>query len=169
MPKIVDGRKIWFATILTLLIAIIFLSLSNTPKWQGGSWRCARIGDAYYNLEVASNNASRTLGLSKYQTIDTHEGMIFVFDSSDRHAFWMKDTVFPIDIIWLDSRFTVVDHLTMPVENDPANPQHSYTPQSPARYAVELKENEARDVEIGDKIKIVPQDDCEESELERKL
>lgn len=34
--------------------------------------------------------------------------MLFVFEQSDRHSFWMQDMKFPIDIIWVDSGVEVV-------------------------------------------------------------
>ena len=155
-------KKIWFAIGLIVLIIIVFFALCNTAnRWQDGQYQCARIGDKYYNLEVAAGNQSRTIGLSKYQSIDANQGMLFVFGTDNYHSFWMKDTVFPIDIIWLDTKFTVVHQLTMNVEPDPAHPQQSYAPPKPARYVIELKKNEAGDVEIGDTIELVAQDKCE--------
>jgi hypothetical protein len=65
------------------------------------------------------------------------EGMIFVFPEADVHPFWMKNTLVPLDIIWLDDGFTVV-HLESAVPCT-ADPCPSYGPLRKARYVLEVR------------------------------
>jgi uncharacterized membrane protein (UPF0127 family) len=55
-----------------------------------------------YRIILNSNHRIRKNQLKE------NEAMLFVFQQSARHSFWMKDMKFPIDIIWLDSDEKVV-------------------------------------------------------------
>lgn len=59
------------------------------------------IGDATLVIEVADTPEKRTLGLSNRVSLDENAGMLFVFDNLGVHHFWMKDTLIPLDMIWL--------------------------------------------------------------------
>ena len=115
----------------------------------------ALIGNKEYKLEIADDSAERTKGLSNRQRIAGDGGMIFVFEKTDFHSFWMKDTLIPLEILWLDADFMVVDKKLMPVEEDPTNPQNDYIPSAPARYVIEINPlGAAADVNVGDVIDV---------------
>lgn len=79
----------------------------------------------------------RSRGLMYRSGILETQGMLFIFDSEDRHAIWMKNMKFSIDILWLDEQQRIVDILESvpPCRLDPCG---SYKPQKPARYVLEL-------------------------------
>lgn len=52
-------------------------------------------------LEVAETAESRARGLSGRPKMGEDRGMLFVFDRAGIYPFWMKDTLMPLDIIWL--------------------------------------------------------------------
>jgi uncharacterized protein len=64
---------------------------------------------AEYMLEVAADPASRARGYMGRERVGPREGMLFIFEQVDRHAFWMKDCRVRLDIVWLDAAFRVVD------------------------------------------------------------
>lgn len=120
---------------------------------QDGQIVSARIGEKTYYLNVAKSDGARTKGLSNRSDLDDKAGMLFIFSNTDYHSFWMKDTLLPLEIIWLDENFVVVDKKLMAVEKDPSNPIASYSPRSPARYVIEINPlDDTEDVEMGDKI-----------------
>ena len=60
-------------------------------------------------LEVSDSPLERQEGLSSRESLAIDAGMLFVFEKSDKHGIWMKDMNFPLDIIWLDENFRVVN------------------------------------------------------------
>ena len=58
--------------------------------------------------EVVDTPASRELGLSGRSSMRDNEGMMFVFDHPGRYGFWMKDMLFPLDIVWINQNGVVV-------------------------------------------------------------
>lgn len=65
--------------------------------------------------------------------------MLFVFDAERQLSFWMKGTLIPLDILFLDSQGVVMDVQTMtPQPGAPDSELIVYTSAKPARYALEM-------------------------------
>jgi uncharacterized protein len=60
------------------------------------------------NADVPITSELMARGLAVKNQLKESEAMLFVFEESAQHSFWMKDMKFPIDIIWLDSDGKVV-------------------------------------------------------------
>ena len=66
-------------------------------------------------VEVADTQKKRQLGLGKRSSLRKGWGMLFVFRKKAPHRFWMKDMLFPLDIIWLDNnRIVHIIHNAQP-------------------------------------------------------
>lgn len=52
-------------------------------------------------IGIAQTEQERALGLSFWDSIPEHGGLLFRFDQPGRHSFWMKDMRFPLDIIFI--------------------------------------------------------------------
>mgnify|MGYP001594648448 CR=1 FL=1 len=59
-------------------------------------------------VEVAQTVSARERGLSGRKELVPSRGMLFVYPERRRHAFWMKDMNFPIDIIWIGEDLKVI-------------------------------------------------------------
>jgi len=95
-----------------------------------------------FELWIADDIAEQSQGLM-YVTADrmtplpdgTQRGMIFVFDHERELNFWMKNTIIPLDIAYLDSHGTVVaTHTMAPFDDRPGQ----YPSDGPALYAIEV-------------------------------
>lgn len=59
-------------------------------------------GVARFTVEIARTKAQRELGLMNRTTMPASAGMLFVFDTPTHAQFWMKDTLIPLDMIFVD-------------------------------------------------------------------
>ena len=81
-------------------------------------------------------------GLQGRASLPAQNGMLFVFPANGRYPFWMKDTLIPLDIIWLDYSRRVVDiSADLPPCRTPQCP--TYAPRHEALYVLELNAGEA--------------------------
>lgn len=67
------------------------------------------ISDLCIQAEVAATEKTREKGLMFRKSMPEDKGMLFVFEKEDFHNFWMKNTRFPLDIVWIDSNKKIVD------------------------------------------------------------
>ena len=103
------------------------------------------------HAEVVTTEAARGRGLSGRESLPDGQGMLFVFEKSDRYAFWMKEMHFPIDIIWLDENFTIV---SITEDALPESYPATFRPTTPVRYVLEVPAGFVRrnSVIVGNKI-----------------
>lgn len=96
--------------VVVVLMLVTFVVLSWQARFGEKAW--VRVGDgAPVAVEIADTPALRERGLSGRQGLASGHGMLFLFGRTDRYGFWMKDMLFPIDIIWIRDG-AVVDFMT---------------------------------------------------------
>ena len=108
------------------------------------------INGVEYSIEIAKSPIQRQQGLMFRENLDIHHGMLFVYPRSGNHRIWMKNTLIPLSVIWLDGNETVIEvKILPPCKFDPCP---SYGVSEPAKYIIELS-SEVTSVKSGDIIK----------------
>jgi uncharacterized membrane protein (UPF0127 family) len=85
--------------------------------------------------EVAGEPATRQRGLMMRERLGPNEGMLFVFPDKALHCFWMRNTLIPLSIAFLDDDGTIVNILDMQPHSE-----DSRCPAQPVRYALEMEQ-----------------------------
>ena len=111
-----------FALIIIIILLIAFLAIFSGKKSLKNELEenyitsCGKydnkeiiIDEKTLKVDISDNNCKRELGLSGRESLKNDEGMLFIFDKVGNHGFWMKDMKFPIDILWIDDDFSIVD------------------------------------------------------------
>lgn len=111
--------------------ATLRLAISHDPA-------CAK-PEAVFDSQIAQSFKARQRGLSnRPKPLSKAEAMLFVFNSDQPIAFWMKDTLIPLDIIFFSGNGTARSMTHMPVERDPSRPTMLYRPEGTAALALEV-------------------------------
>ena len=137
-------------TFLFFLVILVGCKSQNTVIIDNG------IEKIQVNVEIADTPAERTKGLMFRQFLDENSGMLFIFENEDYYGFWMKNTLIPLDIIFIDRDLTIVDIIEAePCEEEPCE---SYSTTQYSRYILEVNQGFAarNNIEIGNKVTIEP-------------
>ncbi len=109
--------------------------------------------DKCFSLEIANTPEKRTKGLMFRKELAEDKAMLFVFPKQGVYNFWMKNTLIPLDIIWVnqEGRIVFIKNNALPCEKDPCK---SIKPNMLAKYVLEIKGGlaEKAGLEIGDKL-----------------
>lgn len=115
------------------------------------AYRTLQEGEIAYRLEVADTDATRARGLGGRAALAADQGMLFVYQPARQQCFWMKDTRFALDIIWLDDQQRVI-HIASNAK--PESYPNTFCPGQPASYVIELRAGEVarHTIELGDRL-----------------
>ncbi len=145
-------RKAIINSVLIILLLTAALRADKTSEPQS---TVTLPNGVAYKVEIAATDADRIKGLMFRENLPDDRGMLFIFDGVEFHAFHMKNTLIPLDIIWLNREFEIIYF----VENVPPcrrEPCESYMPFAKASYVLELNANTItrQKLQIGDKLRV---------------
>lgn len=113
------------------------------------------LGATAVQVTVADTQSELIQGLSGVPYLRDLQGKLFIFDQDANYGIWMKDMLFPIDIIWIDKNLTVV----YIAENIAPNTYPEiFTPSINARFVVEMNAHfvSSLRVKVGDRLTLPP-------------
>jgi uncharacterized membrane protein (UPF0127 family) len=141
--------KRWLVPMLLLLTS----STSATPVKDATP--AVELHGQHFSVEFATDDASREHGLMMRTTLAPDHSMLFVFSYQAPQAFWMKNTLIPLDILYFDTDRRLVS-MQLNVPPCKADPCPIYPSKAPARYVLELAAGTAHRIgaQTGDELKI---------------
>lgn len=135
-----------------VILGIGLLIKDNRPSVQKESGKSqVVINELTLNIDIADTPHKQEQGLSGKLDLKDDEGMLFVFNTTETKGFWMKDMLFPIDIIWMDEDLIVV---YVDKNLSPDTYPTIFYPPSPVKYILEVNSgfSDRNNVKIGDEL-----------------
>lgn len=107
--------------------------------------------DNCFLVELAKSQEEIRQGLMFRERLEPGTGMLFVFEKEGYYSFWMKNTIIPLDIVWIDGekRVAFIGENTQPCREEACPP---INPEKPAKYVLEVNAGTAKEInlEVGD-------------------
>lgn len=102
---------------------------------------------------VAANDPDREQGLMYRTKLEPNEGMLFVFNETAVHCFWMKNTLIPLSIAFMRADGTVTD-----IDEMQAETENNHCPRNNGVYALEMSKGwfASKGIKPGMQIKGLP-------------
>ncbi|MFK7880532.1 DUF192 domain-containing protein [Roseobacter sp.] len=81
-----------------------------------GDW-----GQARFSVEIADDVEERAQGLMHRESMPSSAGMLFVYDRPQKLSFWMRNTLIPLDLLFIDATGTIqnIHHSAQPLDETP--------------------------------------------------
>ena len=83
--------------------------------------------------ELAATPESRQVGMMQRTIMPPQRGMLFVFPETDKHCMWMRNTLLPLSVAFLDEKGRIIN-----VEDMQPRTENNHCAAKPARYALEM-------------------------------
>ena len=106
-------------------------------------------GERRFSVEIANEPSERQAGLMFRKTMADDHGMLFVFEATQPVGFWMRNTIMPLDLIFIgqDGRIKAVK------QGEPFS-DAVISPDEPVRFVLEIPGGRAKEIglAVGDKL-----------------
>ncbi len=135
-------------------IAALIISVSACGTNLSDMWRFVKIktarGEVCFEVTCAVTPAEQAKGLMHRSFLAKSAGMLFCFDSEALRSFWMKNTLIPLDIIFISAQGAIVNI----VENARPMSEESVKSGAPAQYVLEINGGlcQAFGIAVGDQV-----------------
>jgi len=115
--------------------------------------RQIKVASHALRVEVVVREPDRQKGLMFRDKLGQDRGMLFIFDEPAYHGMWMKNTLIPLSVAFIDAQGTILNILDMEPQTLDA-----HTSAGPSVYAIETNVGwfAARKIKAGDKVTGLP-------------
>ena len=129
--------------------------LVPAATWADAALRTAqiRVGAHPMKVEIVDTDPQRYKGLMFREKLGRDEGMLFIYDEPAYQSMWMKNTLIPLSVAFLDDGGAIIN-----VEDMQPQTEDSHCASRPARYALEMNRGwfAARGIKPGIRIGGIP-------------
>ena len=139
--------------IILLWISLILMigGCVSTPEQKKIQKVC--INENCYAVELAQTDEQRQTGLMGREHLDKDKGMLFIYEDEGVYTFWMKNTLIPLDMIWINGNREVIS-ISKNVQPCQTSQCPLISPEQKVQYVLELNGGTSDKIglAIGDKI-----------------
>ena len=123
------------ATIAAWALAALLAALAPSPAQAQPALPTVKLnfGIHLVTAELADNDASRMRGLMFRERLAPNNGMLFVFEARAVHCMWMRNTLIPLSVAFIDDDGSIVN-----IEDMQPKTEVSHCAARPVRYALEM-------------------------------
>ena len=116
------------------IAALAALALSGGAQAQG-VMPMLELSAGFHRIEaeVAANDQHRQLGLMNRKAMPQQHGMLFVFNHENTHCMWMRNTLLPLSVAFMDAEGTIIN-----IEDMQPQTEDNHCARRPARFALEM-------------------------------
>ncbi len=135
-----------------LFLSVLFLCFSSI--FSGKGFTTIILPDGFIlKAELALNPQEWIKGLMFRESIPDDYGMLFVFKEPDYHYFWMKNTLVPLDIAWLNEKKVII-YIKENCKPCKEKECESFGPNLKAKYVLEVKAGffKKHNIKVGDRL-----------------
>jgi uncharacterized protein len=136
-------------------LAAVALALAAAAAGADARLKTAtvRVGPHPLKVEIVASDTDRARGLMNRKSLGRNDGMLFIFDQPAYHSMWMKNTLIPLSVAFIDAQGTILNILDM--EPETLDPHMS---AGPSVYAIEVNKGwfAEKKVKAGDKVTGIP-------------
>jgi hypothetical protein len=117
------------------LIGALAALFVNAAAWAQGAMPLMELTAGFHRIEaeVAATDRDRQLGLMNRQAMPPQRGMLFVFDHENTHCMWMRNTLLPLSVAFIDAKGVIIN-----IEDMKPQTEDNHCAKIPARYALEM-------------------------------
>ncbi len=132
---------------------LLFAALAAAPAFAQHPLAQLNAGMHLIRAEVVSDPGTRAQGLMYRKGMPQNAGMLFIFDEAEVHCMWMKNTLIPLSVAFIDDRGAIVNIADMEPQTEA-----SHCAAQPVRYALEMNRGwfAARGVKPGSRLGGIP-------------
>jgi len=145
--------KIGYLIIILIISVLIYLKFPRKVTKTIDQ----KIGNQNFLLEIADNPYLQAKGLSGRSKLCSNCGMLFIFNWETIQSFWMKDTMIPLDMMFINKNGQITDIYTATPQPGKSDFQLTlYQSTLPSIYVIELNANTVQKLNLkkGDLLKL---------------
>jgi uncharacterized protein len=117
------------------VISALASLLLSASIWAQSAMPVMELTAGMYRIEaeVAASDQNRQVGLMNRTAMPQQRGMLFVFPKENTHCMWMRNTLMPLSVAFIDA-----DGFIINIENMQPQTEDNHCAKVPARYALEM-------------------------------